>query len=272
MQISINIAVKGAQTSSAPVSDTDAQTFLTNAVINDITQRNAINTLVIGLKADLIWTKMLAVYPFVSGTATTCKFNLKNPLNTNEAFRLNFVGGWTFSSNGVTPNGTTAYADTFLTPSVNLSLGNINGSSFSAYSRTNNVESGSLFGTRDLVSSNLNATLRNGSSSLNYHNTSAGITVSPNPPSSSINFITSRIDMLDNITAQNGATNSQPSSEIALSAFPLYFSAQNQLGTPATFSTRQLAFAHIGTGLTTAECTLLYNRIQTFQTTLGRQI
>jgi len=36
--------------------------------------------------------------------------------------------------------------------------------------------------------------------------------------------------------------------------------------------TRELAFAHIGYGLTQAECTLLYNTIQTFQTTLGRQV
>jgi hypothetical protein len=256
----------------APVSDTDAQLFLTNAVITDTTQRNAINTLVVGLKTDLLWTKMLAVYPFVGGTATTCKFNLKNPLDTNGAFRLNFGGGWTFSNNGVTPNGTTAYADTFLIPLTSLSLGSVNGSSFSVYSRTNNSESGSLFGTRNNFTSNLNCTIRNGGSSLNYHNTNSGIVISPNPTSSSINFISSRIDSSNNITAQNGTTNTQTSTEVELSPYSFYFSAQNLFGTPTTFSTRQLAFGHIGTGLTQAECTLLYNRIQTFQTTLGRQV
>jgi hypothetical protein len=74
----------------APAFDSDAQAFITATAITDTTQQNAIDALVIGLKTDLLWTKMLAVYPFVGGTATTCKYNLKNPLDTDAAFRLNF--------------------------------------------------------------------------------------------------------------------------------------------------------------------------------------
>ena len=251
--------------------DADAQAFITAAAITDATEQGALDVLVKGLKADSLWTKMFAVYPFVGGTATSCKFNLKNPLNTNGAHRLNFVGGWTFSSNGITPNGTTAYADTFLAPSTHFTSGN---SSFSAYSRINNIEAGVLLGTRgSAFNTNLDLSLRNSSNTNVYHNTNTGaITVSPNPPSSAINFISSRINSANNITAQNGATNSQVSVELAFSNFPIYISAKNSIGVAATFSTRNLAFAHIGTGLTQAECTLFYNRIQTFQTTLGRQV
>ena len=251
--------------------DADAQAFITAAAITDATQQGALDVLVKGLKTDLLWTKMLAVYPFVGGTATSCKFNLKNPLDTNGAHRLNFVGGWTFSSNGITPNGLTAYADTFLSPLTHFTSGN---SSFSAYSRINNIETGVLLGTRgSAFNTNLDLSLRNSSNTNVYHNTSSGaITVSPNPPSSAINFISSRINSANTITAQNGATNSQVSSEIAFSNFSIYISAKNNIGVAATFSTRNLAFAHIGTGLTQAECTLFYNRIQTFQTTLGRQV
>ena len=251
--------------------DLDAQTFITNATISNSTQQQGINNLVIGLKSDSLWTKMLAVYPFVGGTATTCKYNLKNPLDTNGAFRLNFVGGWTFSSNGITPNGTTAYADTFLIPLTHFTSGN---SSFSAYSRINNLEAGTILGTRgSAFNTNLDLGIRNSSNTTVYHNTSSGgVIVSPNPTTSAMNFISSRINSANNITAQNGATNSQVSSEIAFSTFPIYISAKNNIGVAATFSTRNLAFAHIGTGLTQAECTLFYNRIQTFQTTLGRQV
>ena len=251
--------------------DADAQAFITAAAITDATQQEAIDVLVKGLKADSLWTKMLAVYPFVGGTATSCKFNLKNPLDTNGAHRLNFVGGWTFSSNGITPNGLTAYADTFLSPLTHFTSGN---SSVSAYSRINNIETGVLLGTRgSAFNTNLELGLRNSANTSLWHNTSSGaILVSPNPLSSAINFISSRINSANNITAQNGATNSQVSSEIAFSTFPIYISAKNSIGVAATFSTRNLAFAHIGTGLTQAECTLFYNRIQTFQTTLGRQV
>ena len=251
--------------------DADAQAFITAAAITDATEQGALDVLVKGLKTDLLWTKMLAVYPFVGGTATSCKYNLKNPVNTNLGHRLNFVGGWTFSSNGITPNGTTAYADTFLSPLTHFTSGN---SSLSAYSRINNLEAGTLLGTRgSAFNTNLELALRNSSNTTVFHNTSSGaITVSPNPTTSAINFISSRINSANNITAQNGATNSQVSSEIAFSNFSIYISAKNSIGVAATFSTRNLAFAHIGTGLTQAECTLFYNRIQTFQTTLGRQV
>jgi hypothetical protein len=251
--------------------DADAQAFITAAAITDSTQQGALDVLVKGLKADSLWTKMLAVYPFVGGTATSCKFNLKNPLDTNGAFRLNFVGGWTFSSNGITPNGTTAYADTFLIPLTHFTSGN---SSVSAYSRVNNLETGTLLGTRgSAFNTNLDLGLRNSSNTNIWHNTSSGgIIVSPNPTTSAMNFISSRINSANTITAQNGATNSQVGAEIAFSNYPIYISAKNNIGVAATFSTRNLAFAHIGTGLTQAECTLFYNRIQTFQTTLGRQV
>ena len=104
--------------------DPDANAFLTAAGITDPTISSAICTLVKSMKADGTWAKMSAIYPMVGGTATTHKFNLKNPADTNAAFRLSFVGGWTHSANGALPNGTNAYADTFFTPSVSLSVSN----------------------------------------------------------------------------------------------------------------------------------------------------
>ena len=92
--------------------DADAQAFITAAVITDVTQQNAINTLVVDLKGYSIWTKFSAIYPIVGGTAAQHKFNLKNPLDTDAAFRLVFSGGWTHSANGALPNGTNGYADT----------------------------------------------------------------------------------------------------------------------------------------------------------------
>jgi hypothetical protein len=47
------------------VSDSNAQAFVNAAVITDTTQANAINNLVIGLKADSLWTTLDAIYPFV---------------------------------------------------------------------------------------------------------------------------------------------------------------------------------------------------------------
>jgi len=116
--------------------DPDAQAFLNAAGITDATITTAIDTLVIQLKAIGVWTKMKAIYPFVGGNATTLKFNLKNPADTNAAFRLSFVGGWTHSANGIQGNGTNAYADTFL--NANTALVNTS-NHLSFYSRTSIV-------------------------------------------------------------------------------------------------------------------------------------
>ena len=97
--------------------DADAQAFITAAGLTNPTQQRAVNTLVLSLKANNIWTKMRAIYPFVGGTASTHKWNLKNPLDTNAAFRLVFFGGMTHSANGIQGNGTNSYANTFLNPS-----------------------------------------------------------------------------------------------------------------------------------------------------------
>ena len=114
--------------------DADAQAFITAAAITDPTQQSAINSLVINLKGYGVWTKMKALYPFVGGTATQHKFNLKNPLDTDAAFRLVFNGGWTHSTDGALPNGINGYANTYLNPVIESLTYNNNHLSF--YSRT----------------------------------------------------------------------------------------------------------------------------------------
>jgi hypothetical protein len=271
MQISIGISVNGAQTSGPPppAFDPDAQAFITATAITDTTQQNAINALVIGLKTDLLWTKMLAIYPFVGGTATTCKFNLKNPVDTDGAFRLTFVGGWTFSNNGIQGNGTNAYANTYFAPFTHWGLGN---SSLSHYSRTNSVDTGTPYGTKTggfIASIYLSL---NTPTSIIFHQSNLGTAVGT-PTTTALNLIQSRINFSNIIVALNGIATSYANAEITLSNRPIYLGARNNNNsTIDLYYSRQIAFSHIGLGLTQAECTLLYNRIQTFQTTLGRQV
>jgi hypothetical protein len=105
--------------------DSDAAAFIAAAGITDATQKAAINTLVVDLKSASLWDKFVALYPFVGGTATTHKFNLKNPLDTDAAFRILWSGGITHNANGVTGNATNAYGNLFIKPSVNLLLNDV---------------------------------------------------------------------------------------------------------------------------------------------------
>ena len=68
--------------------DLDVQAFLAATGIADATTIDALCALVTSLKADGIWSKLDAIYPVVGSTAATKKYNLKNPLDTDAAFRL----------------------------------------------------------------------------------------------------------------------------------------------------------------------------------------
>lgn len=250
--------------------DPDAQAFITATGITG-TNATATNQLVIDLKTANIWTKMKALYPMVGGTATTHKFNLKNPLDTNAAFRLVFNGGWTHSANGALPNGTNAYANTFLN-----SLSNLTGTSthLSYYSRTATpvnavVEIGCAqvvppYGALELAVARIFF---------------AGTEDSFYAPSFTTTtdargfWLGSKRSNTDREVYRNG--NSQAtktlSDTVAYPNLNLYLGAINR-GSPNLYSAKECAFASIGDGLTDAEALAFYNAVQTFNTTLGRQV
>lgn len=250
---------------SAGCSDADANAFITAAGITDPTITSAICTLVTTMKADGTWAKCNAIYPFVGGTATTHKFNLKNPADTNAAFRLNFIGGWTHSANGAKPNGSNAYADTFLIPNTSLSL---NSTHISFYSRT--ITTGGL--TLDISSIEtllyLSAQYSTNGIITNVNNAGfqGGIIVS----NSQGLFCSSRTSNTtwaiyrNNINVQN-RTNAATS----LSLNKIILGSNTTL---TGFSAREQAFASIGSGLNSTEVAALYTSVQAFQTTLSRQV
>ena len=84
-----------------------------------------VDYIVSNMKSIGTWDLCNAVYGFVGGTAASHKFNWKNPIDTDGAFRLSFLGGgWIHSSSGAKPDvsGTLSYARTYLIPSTMLIL------------------------------------------------------------------------------------------------------------------------------------------------------
>ena len=249
--------------------DSDAQAFINTAGITGATEQYAVSNLVLGLKSDDLWTKMLAVYPFVGGTASTHKWNLKDPRDQDAAFRLTFHGGIPSGPNGITPNGTNGYADTKFVPGT--SSWTTASSSISFYSRTNNNNGSNVsYGTKAGNDTRLYPIINTLGASIFHNQTNA---ISPAAPTTTaLNFISSRINITQIIVAYNGTTSTTSSAVGNLSSNSIYLGAANFGGTTELFSNRELAFAHIGTGLTAGQCTQLYTRIQAFQTTLGRQV
>ena len=112
-----------------PAYDTDAQAFFTAVAGGGdtltTTEKDAVNQLVLDLKADSIWSDILYAYPLVGGTATAHKWNLKNPLDTNAAYRVTWGSVMTHNSLGIigTSNNANSYGDTHYNPSAASATG-----------------------------------------------------------------------------------------------------------------------------------------------------
>jgi hypothetical protein len=279
-------------TTSTPTVDPDAQAFITAAAITDTTQQSAINTLVVGLKTDSIWTKMRALYPIVGGTASQHKFNLKNPVDSDAAFRLTFFGGMTHSSNGILPSGTNNYANTYFVPSTQIT--DADSFHYSIYSKT---DLGGSIASCDIGAHTILGTDPESYTDQYIHSfyymdffgntearSGAYVANAGFADNDSLGLYVGNRNSIGKVTAyKNGilkSTSATAASGLVYFAPMLLLNMSNYYPDvdPSSWSTdfaygrRQLAFATIGDGLTNTDNSNLYTRIQAFQTTLGRQV
>lgn len=255
-----------------PPVDADAQAFLTAAAITDPTISGAINTLVVQMKADNIWSKMRAVYPMVGGTANSHKFNLKDPRDLDAAFRLQFNGGWTHSATGAKPNGTNGWATTYFNPVTQLTTQSNN--HLATYLRTNinefTIDMG-CFADPGLgldIESRFSNTLYSFNGiphvTINFSNTdSRGLLINTRT-GNNVHKV-----LINGVVRGTNANNflSLPNTNIALAT-----RYNVSTGLPQTYSSKEQAFASIGDGLTDTDAANLYTRVQAFNTALSRQV
>ncbi len=246
--------------------DPNAQAFILAANITDPTQQQAINTLVVDLKANNLWNNMDAIYPFVGGTADSHKYNLKDPRDLDIAYRLEYRGTpATHNAQGITFNAG-GYASTWCVPGTGVF-----NRSYGEYIRQafNNGWSGSFIGSvfgykvdpdpsidaigvNNLIGISINIV-------YGYLNTSI------------ISNTEGYLYNKDAVIYTNNAPNNGPDPGV------IYIGAMNTgtsgNGTPwGEYSQRNLAFAHLGQGLNLAQQQALNSIVQQYQTTLGRQV
>jgi hypothetical protein len=249
----------------------DAWAFLDAAGIKSSREQRAVIDLVRGLKHAQLWSKMKAIYPFVGGTATTHKFNLKDPRDADAAFRLIFSGGWTHSSTGATPNGTNAYAETNMAANT-FASSNVHQS---FYSRTNanglhfdlgasNTGSNQIISLYTRYIGNILADIGNYLTSRITVATGDSLGYYVQSRTSSTLFKLYKNNVNVGTSTANDTAN-LPSEKFAIAG--VFIS-----GTWIQLSIRQCAFVTIGDGLTDTDATALYNIVQRFQTSLGRQV
>lgn len=260
-----------------------AAKFVSAAGLTVATQKEAVNSLVndTKVKYNTLWTAMKSIYPFIGGTATTHKYNLKDPRDLDAAYRLTFGGTLTHNSSGITPNGTTGYANTYLIPNDVMNVTDM--SAFGYYSKTTtqkvaeyvmggyNATPGtegmqaSMIIRRDadlrLVAADFPSGTSYRTASDNSSTDGSGFYVG-SQQGASIKFYRNGSSVVSN----TGATLS-----LGLSTVAVYLFGLNEAGTATSFTDKICAFSFISITLSDTEVANLNTAVTTFQTTLGRQ-
>lgn len=196
--------------------------------------------------------------------AAAYKYNLKDPQDTDAAFRLKIFGTWTFTPTGAKPNGTNAYMDTTLNM---LSTFSTNTSHLSYYSRTqinalqHDMGAGAGAEANSLAISYPNQLYGYNGSSLVYtgNGNSQGLYI--------LNASNLLLKAFKNSTQLGTSTSLISYTNINRS---IWIGGINT--SSPVYSSKECAFSSIGEGLLDSEASALYTIVQQFQTSMARQV
>lgn len=288
------VATVTATAGTCGVSDPDACRFIDSAntyngayyALLSATEKTAINNLVIALKDSVdidssLWKKLHAIYPMVGSKAFTMMWNLKDPRNLDTAYRLCWNSTCTgadtitktgFASTGFTPNANVGapIGKTFYEPAYNATVSSL---CLSYYSRTNVSASSYEMGVSNSGGVGQLALLGarvSGTGQSYFDNLGATVAVSDSRGM----FMANKRGATSNVLYRNGLSiaSNVTSTTWNPAPFAVYIGCLNQGGTNQFSSTKECAFASIGLGLTATEARMLYNIVQAFETSLGRQM
>ncbi len=265
--------------------DVDAYNYLNAVITTGGTVTDAIyiatNRLFIQLKGAGLYSKTIAMYPYIGNVQNSNALEAKNP----GTYNITFNGGWTFNSSGATPNGTTGWATNNMYLNTVMTLNNAAlftylGTDFTTVAGDYCLD----FGTADNLGINgLNGLIGGNqlpdTTSYFYNNDGGAtrITIPSSVISTGIGLFGYNRTSSTNFNVWRNtvklATNTNTNTGVLPSVNPLYMpcpGAPTIIDYVSRWSVRRHQFDWIGEGLSDSEATNLQTIINTFQTTLGR--
>ena len=251
--------------------DTDSIAYISAS--SNTAYQDIIDDMFVSLKSNSLYTKLQAFYPFLGTTAAQHKWNAKNPLDTNAAFRLTFSGTGTYSDLGFQCNGTNSYANTNFQPSLNQ---NVNSNGFTVVVGTNN-------------------TVNNDNATLGSYNSESQNTVFTSKGNNTTYYRQSLINNRGSAIVQTGVNDAKgiwtgmrtaaSSGKLfrnnsligtgigggSLPTYNIYIGALNYIGSLNGVSHQRIQFTAFHEGLSDAEVATLHTIIDIFENALGRK-
>lgn len=250
--------------------DPDASAFFSRVTAAGgsltLNEQVAVNKLVIDLKSNGLWNLMRVVYPMVGSSSAACSQNL-----IISSYNGTFTAGWTYSSSGVLPNGTSAYMNTSFVHNQNYQV-STNGH-LAVYLNTNNTPS-----TSDPVDmgayNSLTQAITTSPSVLNMGVRNMGNTISGTQTTRLGFTVNSKTSATVTTLYKNGVSIGTGNSGGTVPSLPVFLGTLNYQGNPYSlgYTNNRIAFASIGDGLDATQAANLYTAVQDFQTSLGRQV
>ena len=280
---SISISPTPSSTPAVYPMDPNAEDFIDAIGTLDSTQTTAINVLVTELKNNGLWDCLDVIYPVIGGTESAHKFNLKDPRDLDVAKRLLFSGSWAHSSTGMKPTysypsfpDSGSWADTF--HRLDLVSGSQDSLHMSYYSRTDvdqdrAIEMGVSFNPVLPVYSIINYSYLSGTPGLQMMNSLYNPVTTSFTKTTGLLIGNRRMGTLQ-YYFRGTKVHDYLNESYAGGSRTIYLGAMNNasLNKATNHSNKECAFATIGCALSDSDALNLYNIIQSYQTTLGRQI
>ena len=287
LAIRINKRASGGSPTPPPTRDADTTAFMTAISIPDdstlyysgtpqeITGEgmwDAVDALVVGLKADSLWTGIKALYPMIGGTASRHERNLKNPADTNAAHRILWGGGVTHTATGAKGNGTNGYGDCNIQPS-DFAQDSLMGGFYLI--RTPNFDScqmgaGNTGATASRFLCGANHSTRGTLGWVNQYGFTDTTFITPQVG----NFLIQRTPTSSGAELYLNGTFEHEIVEVLSSQVinrNVNLFCENNTS-KLYYSDAELAIAYLSSSLSSSDVTKLHNRITTYQTGLGRNV
>lgn len=252
--------------------DTDAAAYISASGISGTATVNSTYHIFWQLKQLGLYSKINAFWLFKGTTSTMQKYNAKNPLDTDVAFRLTFTGAATFSDDGYQLNGT-SYANTHFNTSTQFGTTNygitmVCGTNNAAYSAdvyeygTYGGISNSLYGSVKIQNIDYKKYIQAPyqASSTAIGNESRGIISGNNVGGVSKLW-------WNKVFLANGST----SGANALPNLNFFIGAVNLGGSPYGNSNQRIQMMFLHNGMTDADIVILHNIIDASENIAGRK-
>ena len=236
-----------------------------------ISRKNLINEIISQLKINSIWNELDGLWFLAGADSQAAKLNWKTAsYDLTELGTMNFIADRGYTRNGVA-GGTTDALNTNFTPSTNGVKFTRNSNSFGIYVRSSiqeaQVDFGGVVGNLGIQ---LNCQSNSTQGAARNNHTTAFVFNTPTSNSQGLTTITR-----PNSTTMNYYKNGSFISNTTLSTtgdatVPLYICAYNVSNAVSAGSSKQIAFAYVGSG--NIDQSILYNLVQFYMTNIGAAV